>query len=46
MKTRSLVAAASASVVLGVLTGVMAQAAEVKVLSAVGMREGGSGGPF
>jgi molybdate transport system substrate-binding protein len=39
MKTRSLVAATSASVVLGVLTGVMAQAAEVKVLSAVGMRE-------
>jgi molybdate transport system substrate-binding protein len=38
MKT-SLVVAASATVVLQVLTGVIAQAAEVKVLSAVGIRE-------
>jgi ABC-type molybdate transport system substrate-binding protein len=38
MKT-SLVVAASATVVLQVLTGVIAQAAEVKVLSAVWMRE-------
>jgi molybdate transport system substrate-binding protein len=39
MKTRALVVAASAIVVLGVLTGVTAQPSEVKVLSAVGRRE-------